>query len=474
MSGSDQNSPYGGTLLAPQERVLSTLNSDGSRRWLRPRPSPGRFLNQRRVVGWFLIALFTLLPHLRWNGRPLVLLDLPARQFTLLGTTFLPTDALFLALAVILIFLGIFLITALFGRVWCGWGCPQTVYMELVYRPIERLFEGRNRGAEERIRQAPWRTLLKWVCFVLVSAFLAHTFLAYFVGTDNLRQWMTRSPLEHPGAFALMASVTLLMLVDFGFMREQVCLLMCPYGRLQSALLDRSSLIIGYDRKRGEPRGKLGGRNAQGEPHGDCVACGLCVETCPTGIDIRDGLQMECIGCAQCIDACDAVMERVGKKKGLIRYSSQEAMETGQRKLMRARVILYPLLMLAFGAGAGFLLLGRHDLDVSFLRARQAPFQRLEDGRIGSRLEFAVTNRTRETGTWSIQVADGLALAGSPETITLDPLERQIVLLRLAVPEERFERGRTEVTLDFVGPEGRTRRITHPVIGPLRPQPSPR
>ena len=209
------------------------------------------------------------------DGKPAVLLDLPHREFTIFGFTFLPTDTLLLALALITLIVGICLVTALAGRVWCGWMCPQTVYMEFVFRPIERLFDGPP-GAQHRPgrkRTTP-RTAAKYAVYLLISAYLAHTFLAYFVGVEALAQWVRRSPLEHPVSFLVMLAVTGLMMFDFAYFREQICIVACPYGRFQSVMLDRDSLIVSYDPRRGEPRGKLADRKSRGRPHGDCIDCG--------------------------------------------------------------------------------------------------------------------------------------------------------------------------------------------------------
>ncbi|HLB37401.1 MAG TPA: 4Fe-4S binding protein, partial [Gemmatimonadales bacterium] len=231
------------TVLLPEPAagpVLPTLNQDGTRRWLRPKLSRGRFFRRRRGLAWVLIALFALIPYLRLNGKPLILLDVVRRQFTMFGTTFLPTDTVLLMLLLVGIFLAIFWLTAVYGRVWCGWACPQTVYMEFLYRPIERLIEGGSRAQSDLDRRG-WalRRLIKHAVFVGLSLFLAHTFLAYFVGVEELRRWVTRSPVEHPAAFLVMATTTALMFLDFGWFREQVCMVACPYGRLQSVLLDR-------------------------------------------------------------------------------------------------------------------------------------------------------------------------------------------------------------------------------------------
>src|SRR4051794_22981120 len=228
------------------ERVLSTLNLDGTRNVIRPRLARGRFLTWRRVAGYALIALFVFLPRVRINGRPALLIDLVSREVDVFGALFRPSDGLVLMLLGIAIVLAVFLVTALFGRVWCGWGCPQTVYLEHVFRPIERLFEGR-RGTR---KTWPRRTL-KWLAFTAISFLLSNVFLAYFVGVDRLELWVLDSPLEHVGGFALVCGVAALMLFDFGYFREQMCIVACPYGRLQTVLLDPQSLIVGYDARRG-------------------------------------------------------------------------------------------------------------------------------------------------------------------------------------------------------------------------------
>ena len=400
-------------LIEPQERVLSTLNNDGTRRWLCPRPSDGRFVRWRRVVAWALIVLFTVLPHLRHDGRPLVLLDIIDREFTLFGKVFLPTDTLLLALLLLIVFFSVFLVTALFGRVWCGWACPQTVYMEFVYRPIERLFEG-TPGKRKPRNLLGLRKAAKFGAYLLVSAFLAHTFLAYFVGTDDLRRWILGSPHEHPIAFLVMAATTGLMLFDFGYFREQVCIVMCPYARFQSAMLDRDSLIVTYDRKRGEPRGRVRkekpGADVSLPQLGDCVDCTLCVQTCPTGIDIREGLQLECIGCAQCIDACDAVMEKIGRPKGLIRYSSERAVEEGRRRFVRPRVVVYPLILLVLGSAFVGVLMGKGSAEFVLLRERGLPFQVMSTGEVANQMRIRLTNRTPADAEYTVELVGEPAL----------------------------------------------------------------
>jgi cytochrome c oxidase accessory protein FixG len=454
-----------------KERVLSTLNQDGSRRWIRPRLSKGRFLRRRMVVGWGLILLFTAIPYLRMNGKPLMLFDIPRREFTLFGTTFLPTDTMLLMLLMLSIFVTIFLLTSLFGRVWCGWGCPQTVYMELVYRPIERWLEGNQAQQMKLDREgANARRMIKFVIYLFVSMFLAHTFLAYFVGVETLFRWIRRSPVEHPLAFVIMAGVTLLMLADFGYFREQVCIVACPYGRFQSVLLDRRSLIVGYDPKRGEPRGKRR-KGADTSGLGDCIDCGACVTTCPTGIDIREGLQMECVNCTQCIDACDAIMDRVGKPRGLVRYSSQETLETGKRKILRPRVIAYPMLLALLVGALGFSVAEKEPADVTVLRGIGVPFVVLPSGEVSNQLRVKIVNRREEPLEYLIELADGegLKIVSPQNPLPVAARKTETATVFVVAPRDVFDDGALEVTLRVSDGAGFSKDVPYRLLGPSSP-----
>ncbi len=473
-------------LLQPEGRVLSTLNPDGSRRWMTPKLSVGKYWHLRRLMGWALIVLFAAIPWLRLNDKPLILLDVMTRRFVFFGTTFRPTDTLLLALLLLSIFVGIFLLTALFGRVWCGWGCPQTVYMEFVYRPIERLCLGAGYG-NRKVLIAPWRRVVMYAAFFVVSAHLANTFLAYFVGTDRLIEWTFRSPLEHPNAFAVFFVTVGLMMFDFCFFREQMCTLVCPYGRMQSVLLDRASLIVGYDRLRGEPRGKkkkdnpsdiaeksgcdrdqatgnCGGGCACGEKAvataatpvrtpaidpartADCVDCTLCVQTCPTGIDIRDGLQLECIHCAQCIDACDAVMAKLDRPLGLIRYSTQDALERTPGKGIRPRIILYPLLLAGLLAAFVTLLLTRADAMVVQLRVQGTPYSVEPDGSIVNVMRVRIDNRTDFAKEYTIEGADGVQLR-NVVAVSVGAIDSAEATMHITSRPDQFVRGQRSITL---------------------------
>lgn len=460
------------------EQVLSTLNLDGSRRWIRPKVFRGRYWKARFALAWGLIALFTALPYVSIGGKPAVLLDITRRQFTLFGTTFLPTDTFFLMLLLVGLVVTIFLLTAIFGRVWCGWACPQTVYMEFVYRPIEQLLEGGRAGQLKMDRDGGGlRRALKYPIFLLVSAFLAHTFLAYFVGVDQLLKWVMGSPAQHPIAFAVMAFTTALMFFDFAYFREQTCLVACPYGRLQSVLLDRKSVIVGYDQRRGEPRGKATRRQREGEASfGDCVDCGYCVASCPTGIDIRQGLQMECVHCTQCIDACDSVMATVGKPLGLIRYGSQESFSGKKQRILRPRVIFYPAILLVVFGLLGFSLAKRETADVTLLRGLGTPYSELDSGIVSNQIRVKIVNRSNAPQSYTIELVgvEGAELVAPENPLGVQPNKAVSTTIFVNLPRDRFVDGKLAAKLRIHDGEAFDRTLDYRLLGPYGGAAAPR
>lgn len=456
-------------LLEPEEHVLSTLEKDGSRRWLYPKLSKGRFLFWRRVVAYGLIALFTVLPFIKINGQPVILLDILRREFHIFGLTFLPTDSFLLALLILSVFLTIFFVTAMLGRVWCGWGCPQTVYMEFVFRPIERLFSGRaGLGGKPAREPAAWKTVAKYVIFFVICLHLTHVFLAYFVGIDQLFAWSLGSPLNHPLAFAFILFVTAALMFHACVFREQLCIVACPYGRMQSVMLDEASMIISYDSARGEARGKLGKAKRQAfaeknkpesertvgldilQLQGDCIDCGECVTTCPTGIDIRNGLQLECIGCAQCIDACDAIMQRVGRPRGLIRYTSENALQGKGKSLLRPRVVIYPLLVTIVLGLFLLALINRSLADVTPMRGLGRTFIVVDSGDIQNLIRVKIVNRDRVAHAYTVEAVEpgGVTTVMQGGPVQLGPGDSEIVTVELTAPFDLFERGRLDIELE--------------------------
>tara|TARA_R110000737_G_scaffold2923_1_gene8391 strand:+ start:252129 stop:253559 length:1431 start_codon:yes stop_codon:yes gene_type:complete len=455
------------SLLKPNERVLSTLNEDGTRRWLKPKLSPGRFWKRRRIVAYMLILLYSLLPFIQINGKPAMLLNIMEREFTLFGKTFLPQDTLLFGLFMIMVFLTIFLVTALFGRIWCGWMCPQTVYLEFLYRPIERFFIGAP-GRKTPKKFIGLRRVLMYVTYLIISLHLAQTFLSYFVGTSVVNDWIFGSPIDHPVAFMIVIATTGLMMFDFAFFREQVCCVVCPYARLQGALTDQDSLVITYDKERGEPRGKKR-RTPKHESTdsptialpvlGDCIDCTMCVQTCPTGIDIRMGTQLECIGCAQCIDACDDIMDMIDRPRGLIRYSSENAVEHKRQHLLRPRVLIYPFILLLIFAGFVAVLMTKNDTNIWIGREAGLPFYTLPTGEITNQLRTRITNRTDTPTTYTISIVEpeGIVLGDGQNSLTVQPGEEASTKFAIIAPAQVFTSGQIHITIRITDNEGFTK-----------------
>jgi len=453
-----------GPLPAP-ERALPTMNADGSRRRIRPKLYRGRYWRARLISGWLLIFVFVAIPFFEMNGKPLILLDIPARAFTLFGRTFLATDGVLLMLLMLSILLFIIWITALVGRGWCGWACPQTVYMEFLFRPVERLFEG-NRNDQLKLdkKGLSARRIAKNLVFVVLAAFVANVFLAYFVGAKTLATWVTQSPFEHPAPFLVMAVTAALAFVDFAWFREQMCTVVCPYARLQSVLLDKRSLVVGYDSRRGEPRSK--GKPKPGR--GDCIDCSACVVACPTGIDIREGLQLECIACAQCIDACDSIMDRIGKPRGLVGYSSQETLETQKKtRLLRARVVIYPVILVGFVAALIIVAARMGGADVTVLRGIGSPFVEQPDG-IRNQIRVKIQNRTDEDHQYFIELVnhDGLKLIAPENPLPVAKRAHQTTTLFVIAGRERFESGVYPVTFRVTDGAGFEKQMSYKLLGP--------
>jgi cytochrome c oxidase accessory protein FixG len=429
-----------GVRLPVIQGATGSILSDGHRRRIVPADVSGRFDRARKVGFVLLIGLWVALPWIRIGGAPAVFLDDEARKFFLFGATFNAQDVWLLFFLLSGTAFGLVYVTALLGRVWCGWACPQTVFLEGVYRRIERLVEGprerhlRRDAGEMTVGRAARKTT-KHALFFVASAAVAHIVLAYFVSLPRAFAMVRSSPAAHPEAFGWVFAVTALFYGNFAWFREQFCVVLCPYGRLQSVLLDDDSLVVGYDAKRGEPRGK------KGKAEGDCVDCNRCVAVCPTAIDIRNGLQMDCVACTACIDACDDVMDRVGRPRGLIRYDSPRGLAGNSRRILRPRVALYSVLLVVGAAVAFFATRARTDFEATITRLRGAPYA-LENDTIRNAFDLHVVNKRGEAETFDLAVdAPNEVQAIVPiATLRVGPLADLHVPVFLTMPRGRFQR----------------------------------
>lgn len=360
----------------PESR-LGTTDESGKRVYIHPHDLKGKWKNRRKVIYWILIAIYLVLPWIYLNGKQIIRLDLPAREFYFFGSMFYGHDGPFLIYLLLAFVFFIAFITTVYGRVWCGYACPQTVFIDAIYRQIERFIEGTG-ARRDKLERSAWtkekvfKRSLKWFCYILVSMHIVHSGIGYFVGTRELFYITTQNPMSNLYLFTLMLSLTLIILLDFGWFREQFCIIACPYGRFQSLVMDENSLIVSYDKKRGEPRKRTKEATQLGE--GDCVNCNRCVNVCPTGIDIRDGLQMECIACTMCIDACDDIMRRVGKPEGLISYATENTQE-GIKHKRSVRVYIYLGLFIITCSALFASLSNRHNLKAQLIRSGSLPYQ---------------------------------------------------------------------------------------------------
>jgi cytochrome c oxidase accessory protein FixG len=364
----------------PEER-LATMDETGKRVYIFPAQVKGLYRRYRTIVQIILIFFFLFLPWVKINGHQAVLLDIAQRQFAIFGLTFWAHDGPLIFFLLAALCLGLAFITAIWGRIWCGWACPQTVFIDGVFRRIEYWVIGSN-IKQINLAKAPMsmekfiKYSIKWILFTVVSLIIAHSFLAYFVGAEQLVEMTQHNPHQNWTVFLIMAFITAVLLFDFGWFREQFCIIMCPYGRFQSVLMDDDSLTVSYDPIRGEPRR---GTTKRGEAEGDCINCFKCVVVCPTGIDIRRGMQMECIGCTACIDACDEVMEKIEKPRGLIRYATGRSLKGIKSRILRPRVAIYSVLLVILVSLLAINISRREDIVVTILRAQDTPYQVIKD-----------------------------------------------------------------------------------------------
>lgn len=380
--------------------TIGTIAEDGNRNWLFPTKPKGPLYNKRTIASIIYLILFFTIPFIKVNGDPLVLLNILERKFIIFGIVFFPQDLFLFAVAMLTFMVFIVLFTAIFGRLFCGWACPQTIFMEMVFRKIEYWIDG-DANAQRRLKASKWtaekirKRASKHIIFFAISFLIANFFLAYIIGMDELLKIIVEPLSEHVGGFTAIILFTGAFFFVYSWFREQVCLVVCPYGRLQGVLLDKNSIVVAYDYVRGESRG----HQKMGEDHshlGDCIDCHACVRVCPTGIDIRNGTQLECVNCTACIDACDEIMEKVDKPKGLIRYDSENGISLGQKLTFTPRMIGYSIVLTALIVGLGFGVGSRSRAEITILRAPALLFQPVGNDSISNLYNFKIVNKAGE------------------------------------------------------------------------------
>ena len=397
---------------------MATVDERGKRKWVFAyKPPSGKFYNIRTWLSYLYFIAFFGIPFVQFHGRPLFMFNIPQARFIIFGKVFWPQDFFILGLTMVTFVFFVILFTAAFGRLFCGWACPQTNFMEMMFRKVEFLILG-DAPAQKQLKAAPWtgkkmfKVSLKHIVFFLLAFTIANFFLSYIIGMNALVKIITEPVSEHVAGLISIFIFSTVFYGVYAFFREQACIVVCPYGRLQSVLLDKNSMIVAYDYKRGEPRGVH--KKTSTENLGDCIDCHQCVRVCPTGIDIRNGVQMECVGCTACIDACDHVMEKIKKPKGLIRYASENSIATGQKLHYTTRMKLYTGLCALALILLSTLLLTRADVDATIMRTPGMLYQERGQDSISNLYNIKVANKTINDVPLTIKLEDGI---GNIETI---------------------------------------------------------
>lgn len=432
--------------------TIATIDQEGRRRWIFPTRPNGRLYNLRSwLSGLYLVLLFGL-PFIQVNGEPLFLMNVVERKFILFGMIFWPQDFFIFGLGMLIFIVFVALFTVIFGRVFCGWACPQTIFMEMLFRRMEYWIEG-DANYQKALKKMPWnrekifKKAAKYTLFFILSFLIANTFLSYIIGVKEVMKIATEPIALHKGGFAAIMIFTTVFFFVYSWFREQVCIIVCPYGRMQGVLLDKESIVVAYDYQRGEPRHKFNKREP--EAKGDCIDCDLCVKVCPTGIDIRNGTQLECINCTACMDACDHMMNSVKRPTGLIRYASERGIAESKPLRFTTRMKAYSAVLLVLIGIEVYLLSTRSDYDATVLRAKGMLYQEQPDGKISNLYTIKLVNKTRDS---------------MPVTLKVENMngEIQVVGKALGVKEENVSQGEFFVLLN---PSDLHQRKTKLILG---------
>jgi len=388
---------------------VGTMDSKGIRKWVYPKKPKGTYTKYRCFAAWFLLALFFVLPFVKISSNPFLRINILTREFFIFGQPFYPQDFFILAIGIITGLVFIILFTVVFGRIFCGWVCPQTIFMEMIFRKIEYLIEG-DRNKQIRLdsqrwnAEKIWKRSLKWSVYVFISLLVSHLMFSYIVGYERVFDIMKEGPVKNYDNFLIMVLFSSAFYFVFAWFREQACTLVCPYGRLQGVLIDKKTINVYYDFKRGENRSKWRkGEDRKSAEKGDCIDCGQCVVVCPTGIDIRNGQQLECINCTVCIDACDEVMTKMGLPKGLIRYATEDEIEKGEKFQFTARMKAYTIVFILLILGTLYFVMNRAEVEGKFIKPAGYTYY-VKDNQIINVYNYTLLNKKNEDRVVTIKI----------------------------------------------------------------------
>lgn len=431
---------------------IATINEEGKRNWIYPQQPHGKLYRARTIVSIVYLVVFFSLPFIRIGGQPIFLFNILERKFIFFGAVFWPQDFFIFGIGMLTFILFVVLFTVVFGRVFCGWACPQTVFMEMVFRRIEYWIEG-DASYQRSLNKGPWtrskifKKTLKHVVFFLISFIISNTFLSYIIGTDQLFLIIHEPLSQHLGAFISLLIFTGIFYGVYAWFREQVCLIACPYGRLQGVMTDKNSMVVAYDYTRGEPRAKY--TKHVREEKGDCIDCMKCVKVCPMGIDIRNGTQLECTGCTACIDVCDDMMTGVGLPKGLIRYASENNIARKEKFRFTRRIVAYSGVLLALLTLLVLLILTRKDIDATILRTPGLLYQQQENNMVSNLYNIKLINKTQ---------------GDAPITLRLESAEGKIKMVGKDILVKKESKAETSFFI-ILPKESITKRKTNLYIG---------
>lgn len=461
----DQNFRGGqGQVVDPEtfRDSVGTMDNAGKRKWIFPRKPSGKYTNYRSIVAYFLLAVFFILPFLKINGNPVLLINVIDRQFFIFGQPFFPQDFFILALGAITSIIFIILFTVVFGRIFCGWICPQTIFLEMIFRKIDYLIEGdRNKqmklDRQEWNSEKIWKRSLKWSIFLIISLIITHWMFMYIVGYQEVFNMIKEGPFNNFSSFLVMIVFTAAFYFTFAWFREQVCTLVCPYGRLQGVLIDKQTINVYYDFKRGEKRSKWRkGEDRKAQGKGDCIDCNQCVVVCPTGIDIRNGQQLECINCTACIDACDEVMVKVGLPPGLIRYATEEEIENEAPFKFTGRMKAYSVVLLLMLGFLGFLLSNRGTMEAKFIKPAGSTYF-VRDGQITNIYNYTFLNKSNKDQLVTIKImepANGTVTLSTADKILLKKDQITKGTVNISFPEKEIKLSKQKVKIGVYDQKG--------------------